>query len=218
MELPATSLPPVHWLFPPMRQASVRPLFSPKKFEPLPRIRQSYIFANGWTLEGFKWILPSELIFNTKPPTQSEKWVLSHSASLLQNWVLSVDDLHSPPVPPVTAPLTNWSKMSHFHTPDMPHNVPCQRCHIGWQYLLCRGRFTKRMLTTEGRTSWEDFRCQQHWRGKQFVPTGTISKKWLWIWLYLEVFHLWITVWHLNNIFEPIRGECTYRENWWVGG
>ena len=40
-------------------------------------------------------------------------------ALLLRNFVLqlSVTDLHFPPLSPtVTAPLTNWSKMSHFHT------------------------------------------------------------------------------------------------------
>ena len=53
-----------------------------------------------------------------------------------------------PPLSPtVTAPLTNWSKMSHFHrdTTLAPQCAMSRMPHCGpWQYLLFSDSFTKR--------------------------------------------------------------------------
>ena len=108
----------------PHNASSVSPCFHKKKIETPPRIHQRSYFENSWILQRFKRILlfPS----NAKLTNPSFFYSLSLSvltlfdpALLLRNFVLqlSVTDLHFPPLSPtVTAPLTNWSKMSHFHT------------------------------------------------------------------------------------------------------
>ena len=125
MELPATSLPPVHWLFPPMRRASVRPLFSPKKFEPLPRIRQSYIFANGWPLK-----VSSEYCHLSSFPAQNLQLPQrSEHSPILRRFCKTGCSLSMtciPPLSPLSPPPSQIGAKCHISTHQTCHTM----CHV----------------------------------------------------------------------------------------